>query len=90
MTHPSIQGLKEAAHNPMCIHGGALPSGGQCFATKNAVHPECFESAQAAYLAEHGVLLSGEGLVRAKALAARAVASGYPQLYTLVPEDGET
>lgn len=48
MTHPSIQGLREAIATVVDV----------CATADDVL------KAQAAYLTEHGVLLSGEGLVR--------------------------
>lgn len=64
MTHPSIQGLREAvAYTVDLVLAGERPSN-QAEAVETIV--AAVERAQAAYLTEHGVLLSGEGLVRAE------------------------
>ena len=71
MTHPSIQGLREAVASVVDVCHGCSPNAegperdcprhGDAYATADAAL-----AAQVAYLTEHGVLLSGEGLVRAE------------------------
>ncbi len=56
MTHPSIQGLREAVY--VGRDGCTCGFGALC--------PNCGWERAAAYLTEHGVLLSGEGLVGAE------------------------
>lgn len=82
MTHPSIQGLREAVEGaikscvcqPYDATGGPqgplqeCPRHGDWRATAEAAL-----IAQAAYLTEHGVLLSGEGLVRSPERDGRSV-----------------
>lgn len=95
MTHPSIQGLREAVRAAACVResvrgpGYDDPAKGRRWVCGyDRLHPECMEAAQTAYLTEHGVLLSGEGLVRAE------WSSPHSELYRLapvpVPQDGET
>lgn len=85
MTHPSIQGLREAVGSPPCLlhHDGNRcdPNG------SGLVDPRCYEAAQAAYLTEHGVLLSGEGLVRAEKVVIGRHSFDYVDLVR-IPEDG--
>lgn len=57
VTHPSIQGLREAALDGTCPGGAADPCDEHASAVDGTL------ALVAAYLTEHGVLLSGEGLV---------------------------
>lgn len=92
VTHPSIQGLREAVAEALRTRWQEFENRqGQALTMPTAT---VAVEAAAAYLTEHGVLLSGEGLVRAGAKdteqARAAIAYGAPQLYALVPIEVRT